>query len=136
MGAKGSTINWPDTPQAISQGMVDGVTVPISALYPSKLYETTSEITFIPFQWFFHSTVVNEEKWNDLPEDVQDVLIESVREAEEWQLEDVDKLNEKVVEGMKSDGVEIKTISDQDNVTLKEQVKSEEHTSELQSRFD
>lgn len=115
MGAKGTTISWPETPQAISQGMVDGVTVPLNALHPSKLYEdgTLQNVAYIPFQWFFHTTVINKDKWEHLPEDIQEILNESIQEAEEWQLANVDELYVDIIQEMKDGGLKINTVSDE-----------------------
>ncbi|MEV9640780.1 TRAP transporter substrate-binding protein [Mammaliicoccus sciuri] len=112
LGAKGTSISWPETPQAISQGMVDGVTVPLNALHPSKLYEdgTIKSVAYIPFQWFFHATVINKDKWESLPKDVQEILSESIKEAEKWQLDNVDQLYTGIVKDMKDAGLQINKL--------------------------
>lgn len=121
MGAKGTTISWPETPQAISQGMVDGVTVPLNALHPSKLYEdgTIKHVAYIPFQWFFHATVINKDKWEALPEDVQKILTESIREAEKWQLANVDELYTNIIKDMKEGGLKINRVTEEEFEKIK-----------------
>lgn len=127
MGAKGTTISWPETPQAMSQGMVDGVTVPLNALHPSKLYEdgTLQNVAYIPFQWFFHTTVINKSKWDNLPEDVQKILNESIREAEEWQLANVDELYVDIIKEMTDGGLKINTISNEAYEEIKQVTQDE-----------
>lgn len=38
-GAKGQTVDWPETPEAVRLGMVDGLTVPYASFHSAKFHE-------------------------------------------------------------------------------------------------
>lgn len=115
MGAKGVTISWPETPQGLNQGMVDGTTVPMNAYYSSKLYEdgTIKNIAYIPFQWFFHSTVINQDKWEALPDDIKEIMTASFKEAEEWEVAYADENTSKAIKEMTDAGLEISILDEE-----------------------
>jgi tripartite ATP-independent transporter DctP family solute receptor len=124
-GAKGVTVDWPETPESVRLGMVDGLTVPYASFYSAKFHEGAliKYMADVNFQWYSLVTVVNDEKWEALPEDVKEILTEASREAEAWHVDFVsDYITENVSE-MKAEGVEVYSLSDDAYNEIKEVTK-------------
>lgn len=123
--AKGVTVDWPETPESLDTGMVDGLTVPYASLYSAKLFEggVVENVVDAPFQWYSSVTVVNSEKWEELPEDIQNNLEEAVEEAEDWHVDYVDDYVTENIEEMKEAGLEINEFSNEEYNKFKKETK-------------
>lgn len=124
-GAKGVTVDWPETPEAVRLGMVDGLTVPYASFYSAKFHEgdLINYIADVNFQTYASVIVVNDDKWAELPEDVRSILTEAEKEAKEWH---VDFLGEYITENikkMKAEGVEVYTLPEENVEEIKEVTK-------------
>ena len=108
-GAKGVTVDWPETPEALRLGMVDGLTVPYASLYSARFYEggLVRYILDLNFQCYALVVVVNEQKWQELPEDLRAVVAEAAREAEEWHVEFLGRFITENIAEIVAAGVEI-----------------------------
>lgn len=126
-GAKGVTVDWPETPESVRLGMVDGLTVPYASFYSAKLHEggLVNYILDLSFQNYFSVMVMNQEKWDGLPEEVQNVLIEAEEEAREWHVEFVSDYVTENIEEMVEEGLEIYSMSDKEYEKIKEVTKDE-----------
>src|SRR5699024_9824516 len=113
-GASGETVDWPDVPESLRLGMVDGITVSYPYILSAKLYEgdLINYIADINSQWYAYVTVVNEDTWSELPEDIQEILTESIREAEDWHNDYVKEKVEQDIADLREEGVEIYSIPD------------------------
>ena len=108
-GAAGVTVDWPQTPEAVRMGMVDGLTVPYASFYSARFHEggLIKYMLDLNFQNYASVMVVNAEKYAALPEDVRAILQEAAQEAHEWHVDYVaDYVTQNVAE-MKEAGVEI-----------------------------
>jgi len=124
-GAKGQTVDWPETPEAVRLGMVDGLTVPYASFYSAKFHEgdLINYIADVSFQTYASVTVVNSEKWKELPEDVKNILTEAEQEAREWHVDFVGDYVTKNMNEMKDAGVEIYSVSEENYNEIKEATK-------------
>jgi TRAP-type C4-dicarboxylate transport system substrate-binding protein len=87
-GARGVTVDWPETPEALRLGMVDGLTVPYASIHSARLHEggLLRHILDLNFQCYAMVVVVGERTWRALPEDLRAILAEAAREAEAWHI--------------------------------------------------
>ncbi len=124
-GAKGVTVDWPETPEAVRLGMVDGLTVPYASFYSAKFHEGSliKYMLDLNFQNYASVAVINQEMWDDLPEDIQDILIEAEEEAKEWHINFVSDYITENIQAMKDEGVEIYSLSDEEYEKVKEVTK-------------
>lgn len=113
-GAAGVTVDWPQTPEAVRMGMVDGLTVPYASFYSAKFHEggLIKYMLDLNFQNYASVVVVNAEKYAALPEDIRGILEEAAQEAHEWHVDYVADYVTKNVADMKAAGVEIYTLPD------------------------
>ncbi|MFV0332930.1 MAG: TRAP transporter substrate-binding protein [Tropicimonas sp.] len=124
-GAAGVTVDWPQTPEAVRLGMVDGLTVPYASFFSAKFYEggLIKYILDLNFQNYASVLVVNAGKYAALPEDVRGILEEAAQEAHEWHVGYVADYVTGNVKDMKDAGVEVYSLSDAEyekvrNVTI------------------
>lgn len=76
-------IAFGETYLALQQGVVDAMESPIGIIYGSSLYEPAPYVLVTNHMYGRSSLIINEEKYQSLPEDLQNVLKESIRETEE-----------------------------------------------------
>ncbi|MBO1001855.1 TRAP transporter substrate-binding protein [Pseudogracilibacillus auburnensis] len=121
-GAAGQTVDWPEVPESLRLGMVDGVTVSYPYIRSASLHEgnLVKYIADVNAQWFSYVTVVNQDMWDGLPEDIQEILTEAAREAEEWHHEYVGEKVEEDIQILTEAGVEIYTLPEETYEELKE----------------
>lgn len=87
-GANAVKISWPDVPQALQTGMVDGVMTAFESVRSAKLWDSGLKYAYVD-HLAFHQYVpmVNGKVWKDLPEDLQQVMIETWEEFVDAQRE-------------------------------------------------
>lgn len=85
MGAKVINLAWSEVYLALQQGVVESVTSPISLLYANKFTEVCPYVTRTDEYNQQLAIVINDKKFNDLPEDLQAILVESINEVGEFE---------------------------------------------------
>lgn len=121
-GASGQTVDWPETPESVRLGMVDGLTVPYASFYSAQFHEgdLINYIADVSFQNYASVTVVNTEMWADLPDDVKTILEESQQEAREWHIDFVGDYVSENINEMKEAGVEVYSIPEENYEEIRE----------------
>ncbi|QFT01648.1 2,3-diketo-L-gulonate-binding periplasmic protein YiaO precursor (plasmid) [Labrenzia sp. THAF191b] len=111
-GAAGVTVDWPETPEAVRLGMVDGLTVPFASFYSAKFHEgdLINYILDLNFQNYALVLVVNDAKYAELPENVRKVLEEAAEEASQWHIAFVSDFITENITAMKKEGVEVYSL--------------------------
>lgn len=117
----GQTVDWPEVSESLRLGMTDGVTVSYPYIRSASLHEgnLVKYIANVDVQWFAYVTVVNEDMWNNLPKDIQEILTESAREAEEWHHEYAGEKVEEDIKILTDAGVEIYSLPEEVHEELK-----------------
>lgn len=110
---------------ALAQGTVDGMVTNIPLFYSNGFYDQLESILTTKCGESYHFYIMNEEFYNSLPEDLQQIvdtatdnLIQNTRKLEEEYLDET-------IEKMTEYGVEVKEINEEDEAALK--AISEEH---------
>jgi len=118
-GAASSTIDWPETFDALRMGMVDGYSVTFDACWSAKHYEVLKYAGALSFQVYGNVAVINKEWYDSLPQNVKDILTSAAREAETWHeamLTDFINMN---IREMKENGMKIYTYTDDQKAAFK-----------------
>lgn len=92
---------------ALTQGMVDGVENPLSVLYGQKLHEQAKYLSMISYVTNTVAWVGGEAFFKTLPEDVVRMLHDTGREAGLYSQKIATEEDQKVIEKMKAEGVEV-----------------------------
>jgi tripartite ATP-independent transporter DctP family solute receptor len=84
LGAKPVRLNVNDVYMALQRGTVDGSwTVPSSAI-GRKWQEVVKYVTIVEMMATYNLAFVNTKFWNNLPGDIQKIMIEASNETEKW----------------------------------------------------
>jgi C4-dicarboxylate-binding protein DctP len=80
LGANAVKISWPDVPQALQTGMVDGVMTAFESVRSAKLWDSGIKYAYVD-QHAFHQYVpmINRDLWDSFPRDLQ-LLVEKTWE--------------------------------------------------------
>jgi tripartite ATP-independent transporter DctP family solute receptor len=106
LGAVPTTITWGEVYLALRQGIVEAVAAPLSLVYGTRFTETARYVTEIHEFPQEVTMVMNEHKYQSLPDDLKKVLHDAAYEAGEWVTSGLSSATMKDVEKMKKEGVE------------------------------
>lgn len=76
---------WSEALTALQQGTINGQENPINVIYSFKLWESQKYVTMTRHAYASAIITMSLNKFNELPEDVQTVFIESAQEAAEYE---------------------------------------------------
>ncbi|MFP3975910.1 MAG: TRAP transporter substrate-binding protein [Dehalococcoidia bacterium] len=99
-GAAVSSIPYTEAYSALEKGTVDASINAPAAMRLFKLYEIAEYLTTSYMNAAFHGFSINQDTWNKLPEDVQDIMMEEAQKAsddiDEWLIGEWDSDFEKL----------------------------------------
>lgn len=100
------------TPEALQKGVVKGMFTSLEVMKDFKFAEICKYVTMTDAVIYPFAVVMNLDKWNSLPKDVQQVMEGMAREHSEWT---GNYMDEHIIESMewskKTQGVEVITLS-------------------------
>lgn len=120
IGAVPVTVLPGDFYEALQRGTVDCMLLPWDLLYVNRLHEvarfgsTISFGTVISDGMFF-----NLRKWESFPDNVKALMMEVAKDAEEYDLSTIGKIEHDALEKMKKEGVEVIEFPDQEAFVAK-----------------
>lgn len=80
-GADPIPVPWADTLTGFSQGLFEGVQLPLPLIHNGGLDEIARYVTMVNFQYLPQAMWVRVDFWNKLPADIRMVMLEAGREA-------------------------------------------------------
>ena len=100
------------TPEALQKGVVKGLFSSLEVMKDFKFAEICKYVTMTDAVIYPFSVVMNMDKWNSLPKDVQKVMEDMAREHSEWTGSYMDShIVESIEWSKKTQGVEVITLS-------------------------
>ena len=105
---------------SMEQGVADSCIVPCSILQSTKVYELTPYVVETNDILFMHAWYINENSYQNLPEDLQQILNESVKEAQDYLWDLALEKGEQDKEFLISEGVTFNEIDDEFKTKLRE----------------
>lgn len=102
-GAVCSTIAFNELYLALSQGVVDGQENPLATMDSANIQEVNKNIAMIEYTFFTTGMVMNPNKFNSLPKDLQEIIIKASREAAEYERDIFVEEENKVIEKFKNE---------------------------------
>lgn len=110
------SVPWVDVYMALSLGTIDGVLTNYDGLHMMKFYEAAPNLLLAPGLWwatpFLHT--INLDKWNSLPEDVQEGIMRASEIAEEKFAEVFKNAFDDTVAAQREAGAIVNFMSDAD----------------------
>lgn len=103
LGANVVNLAWSEVYLALQQGVVDAVTSPISLLYSMKFTEICKYVTRTDEYNQQLALVMNNQKFESMPEDLQKILVDTIDEVGEYASELVYEAAKKDLDKMKEE---------------------------------
>lgn len=124
IGAAGANLNWINNSgavpvntslnevyQSLQTNVIQGTIQPTDSCYNLKVPEVAPYLLEANFNVVpFNSITINMDKWNTLPKEVQDILVEVGQEYEVKEPEYIVEVYARDVEKMKAEGVKVYTL--------------------------
>ncbi len=115
LGASPTIITWGEVYLALQQGIVEAATSPLSLVYGSNFTEVAKYMTNIDEMPQDIIIVMNEAKYQSLPDNLKQVLLEAANEAGEWATKNIGETTDKALQKMKEEnGLEVFDLEDRD----------------------
>ena len=124
LGASTVTSAWSEVYTLLQQGVADAVEADDVGLVSQNLQEVGKYMSNLGHLGQTYLVLVNEEKWESIPEDLRNIIEECALENQTKQLGDRKILGEEAVETIKEAGVEVNDISKEERQRMKEACKS------------
>jgi tripartite ATP-independent transporter DctP family solute receptor len=105
---------------ALQRGIIDGVYSGTTSFYDRKIYEVTKYVCIGPHNFSPFLVLINLEKWNQLPADVQKAMIEVAPTAQEWGRKECEKKDIECLELLKQKGMEVNVLSPEEKKRWRE----------------
>lgn len=77
-----ATLPWTEIYNALERGVVDGCWSQWPSMVEERHYEVMKYYTTLDWVWGTNNVVVNKEKWDELPSEIQDSIIKAAKLAE------------------------------------------------------
>ncbi len=117
-GAEAVTIPWPDLPNALASGQIDGLLTSHASIASARLWEAGVAYAFEDREYFpQYVPLVSARFWERLPEDVQSVLTSSWEDVVEEARADAALAQEEARLRLAAEGVEIVVPSEEQLLT-------------------
>src|SRR5699024_2926868 len=106
----------------LQQGVIDAQENPLDIIYTNNLYEVQDYLTVSGHFFDFAGIWFNKEYFDDLPEDLQGVLLESGQEAVEYHRETYLKEEDEYLNKLEDEGMEINELTEDEIQKFQEAV--------------
>ncbi len=101
---------------ALQRGTIDGVLTSTCSVYERKFYEVVKHFTLIRCGEFQNqpAVLVNLKKYNQLPPDLQKIMVDASKDAQDWGLEIALKGTDECLAKLKENGMQIYNLPEQE----------------------
>ncbi|MBQ3568557.1 MAG: TRAP transporter substrate-binding protein [Anaerotignum sp.] len=111
LGSNPTTTPWGDVYTAISQGVVDGAEVDACTIVDSNLQEVTKYYSKTGHISTINIAAINEDKWQSIPTEYQDIILKVGAEVQEEQVEARKVADDEAVAVMEAAGVVVNELN-------------------------
>ena len=115
-GANPTPMSYAEVYSGLQLKMIEGQENPASAILTSKFYEVQNYLTDAQSNLYMTATCVNPTFFDGLPEDVQNIILESIDEMSERSFEIQEELNGKAIDEMQqlNPNLIVETLTDEE----------------------
>ncbi|OMP67317.1 hypothetical protein BTO28_08000 [Domibacillus epiphyticus] len=111
-------IDFSELYSALQQGTVDAQENPLETIYTQKYYEVQKYLTLSNHGYQFYIFTVNQNWFDQLPSNIQNVLKEAENEAGEYAVELNIKQNKEYLQELKKTNIEVFELTDEQKQTF------------------
>lgn len=112
INAGGISVPFSDLYSALQTGTVDGQENPYSNIASKKFYEVQDYLTISDHGFMGYAFIINKNKFESLPEDLQTLVKDVSAEVTEWEWEKAREMDEQYLEEIKEAGITIDEFDD------------------------
>jgi len=134
LGATAVKISWPDVPQSLQTGMIEGVMTAFESVRSVKLWDSGIKYAYVDNQSFHqYVPMINRRVWNNLPSDIQSAILTTWDNTVDWQRSFAARRNEEAVKVCEANGISVTYATDSDLKLMRNKlaVKQDEIVEEL-----
>ncbi|MCP8617370.1 DctP family TRAP transporter solute-binding subunit [Salirhabdus salicampi] len=102
-GADPQAMSWGELYTALERETVEGQENPIFFIYDASFHEVQDYMTLSKHNNYVAMTTVNSEWYNGLPDDIKEMVDETVEEMRDWIYDEQERQNAEFLEQMKND---------------------------------
>jgi C4-dicarboxylate-binding protein DctP len=97
---------------ALQQGVVDGEENTLSNIYTKKFYEVQNDMTLSNHGYLGYMVVTNKIFWNTLPDDLKQIVAQSMKEATDYNDKEAAELNKEYLKKIEASGkIKVHTLT-------------------------
>lgn len=134
LNAGGVSVPFPELYAALQNKTVDGQENPFSNIATRKFYEVQDYLTISNHGLMGYAFIMNKDKFESLPEDIQKTLKEIAAEVNEWEWKRNKEMDAEYIEEIKGHGMELTEFGEKEKEEYKEKASSVYDTfSEMES---
>lgn len=111
LGANPTTTPWGDVYTAISQGVVDGAEVDACTIVDSNLQEVSKYYSKTGHISTINIVAINEDKWQSIPKEYQDIILAVGAEVQEEQVEARKVADDDAIKVMENAGIIVNELN-------------------------
>ncbi|MEW6045333.1 MAG: DctP family TRAP transporter solute-binding subunit [Bacillota bacterium] len=111
LGASPAPIAFGELYTALQTRTVDGQENPLGVIWSARFYEVQKYVTMSDHQTDVWILAANKKKWESLPKDVQDILLQAGRDAGLWKLNFETAMEAEYLRRLRDRGMEVIVLS-------------------------
>jgi TRAP-type C4-dicarboxylate transport system substrate-binding protein len=119
MGGAPTTMSSGELYMALQRGTIDGCTRPLLTGLGRKLYEVVEQLTVPNMAYFCSFLVINKDKWDSLPQDIQKIMVKAGKKRDQEQLGILLKFLDDAIAQYKEKGVKVHISTDEELAKFK-----------------
>jgi tripartite ATP-independent transporter DctP family solute receptor len=120
LGTNPTPLDFGELYNALQQGVVDGQENPLVSIASMKFYEVQKYLLLSEHAYLGHVLMFGKNWFDGLPQDVQQVLMDTGRELAVWQRQAVEEEEQLYLQTIRDSGTEIVTLSEEEKEKMKE----------------
>lgn len=114
MGAAPAFLGGGEVYMALQRGTIDGANSGMTSFWERKYFEVAKYVAYADYAFPVFGVLMNLKKWNELPPDIQKIILDSSKEAQEWGRKECEKMDKESMELLKGKGMEIYPVPEKE----------------------
>ncbi|MBW1700147.1 MAG: TRAP transporter substrate-binding protein [Deltaproteobacteria bacterium] len=102
-GASPVAMKYTELYMALKTGVIDAQENGPNNFKDAKLYEVQKYFSYIKYAWLGPLLSMNMDKWNSLPKDIQQIIMEEAQKGAKWTFEMGEKMNDDALRWMEKE---------------------------------
>lgn len=107
---------------------IDGGEFAETIVIQAKFYEVCKNFTDLDWQWVGHMTMVSEDKWNELPDELKEIVNECAWEAMAYEYEIEEQDRAKAYQAMEDNGMTVVRLTDEERQEWMDYARTQDNT--------